>query len=358
MNNLRTPFRQRFEHLSRNGLQRYLRSLKKDEIVLTYHISPTTAQVWVGQNGKVLRRNIANPAYIYAALQEARLGLANIGVSSFNSKMEALGKRLIGPVDDFLGKTIYWIPAGALLGFPLDALRVNGHYLVENHTVVNLMSFPVNPNPGNSLQTGAPQTVFLAGHPSKYSGDYATRLDTSTEIQAVTDIFVGPGLHIVQGTALLPDEFESVDFQQSDLAHLSMPATIDLSDPQQSSLELSGSESSPGRTLLKPKDITSKKLDADLVFLSASRVKDNPDSGFTSQPGLISHFISAGANTVIARLWASGGSSEETLITGFYQNLVNSGNVASSLTNTKRQYLRDNRESGLYDWAGYQLFID
>ncbi len=169
--------------------------------------------------------------------------------------MDALGRRLITPIADLFDATIYWIPAGPLLGFPLDALRVEGNYLVENHTVVNLMSFPAKPHPHDSLLTGPPQTVFLAGHPRDYSGDYATRLDTSPEIQAVTDIFVGPGLRIVQGTALLPDEFSTGHFQQAKLIHLSMPGSIDLKYPQQSSFELSGREGGPGRATLKPKDI-------------------------------------------------------------------------------------------------------
>ena len=38
---LRVPFTKKFGFLSRNGLQKYLDSLANDEVVLTYHISPT-----------------------------------------------------------------------------------------------------------------------------------------------------------------------------------------------------------------------------------------------------------------------------------------------------------------------------
>ena len=355
---LRVSFRNKFEFLSRNSLQKYLDSLAKDEMVLTYHISPTAAQVWVGQKGKILQRNIANPAYLYGALQEARQGLEDIGISSFDNKMAALGKRLITPVADLLTKNIYWIPAGPLLGFPLDALRVKGRYLLEHHTVVNLVLFPVNPNPAASLQTGTLANVFLAGHPQDYSSDYATRLESSAEIRAIADIFVGPGLSIVQGAALLPDEFQVDRFRQADLIHLTMPGFIDLEYPEQSSLELSGNEYNPRRALLWPEDIRSQQLEARLVFFSATRINKTPPSGFSIKQGLISDFADAGAHAVIANLWAGSGKTTEAFITDFYAELEASGNIASSLKEAKQRYIKNNRNNGLYDWAGFQLFVD
>ena len=355
---LRVPFTKKFEFLSRNGVQKYLDSLAKDEMVLTYHISPSTAQVWVGQKGRILQRNIANPAHLHGALQEARQGLADIGVSSFDNKMDALGKRLITPVADLLTENIYWIPAGSLLAFPLDALRVKGHYLLERHTVVNLVSFPINPNPTASLRAKSLANVFLAGHPQDYSSDYATRLDSSAEVRAIADIFVGPGLSIIQGAALLPDEFQDERFRQADLVHLSMPGLIDLKYPEQSSLELSGNEYNPGRALLWPEDIRSQHLEARLVFLSASRIDKTPPSGFSIKQGLISDFADAGAYSVIANLWAGSGKTTEAFITGFYAELEASGDIASSLKDAKRRYIKNNRHHGLYDWAGFQLFVD
>jgi CHAT domain-containing protein len=176
------------------------------------------------------------------------------------------------------------------------------------------------------------------------------------EIRTVADIFIGPGLNIVQGAALLPDEFETDEFQKAELVHLSMPGIIDLKYPGQSRLELSGAEFSGGRVSLSPTDIQAGTLQATLVFLSSTGVREMPLSGFSSQPGLISDFIDRGANSVIARSWSSGGGIGEAFIRDFYRKLEGSGNVADSLVNAKRDYLRVNRDTGLYDWAGYQLF--
>ncbi len=357
LNKLRTSFRKEFEFLSNAGLQKHLRSLANDEMVLTYHISPTIAQVWIGQKGKVQRRDIANPAGVYRALQASRENLESAGLNAFNRKMDELGNYLIKSVADQLKDTIYWIPAGEFLGFPVDALRVNGRYLVERHNVVNLLSFPANTNPGNSLQTESLQKVFLAGNPQDYSGDYATRLETSAEISAVTDIFVGPGLQIVQGVALLPDEFQSADFLQANLIHLSMPGLINLKYPGESGLELSENEYGPGRVVLRPETIRTQKLSAGMVFLSSTRITGSPLSGFSSQPGFVSDFITAGAGSVVVNFWAGDAESDEGFITDFYRALQASGDIAESLRESRLRYLKNHRTNGLYDWAGYQLYI-
>jgi CHAT domain-containing protein len=355
---LRSHFNEKFEYLSRPGMKTYLRSLGANETVLTYHISPAMAQVWVAHRGMVQRRILANPAGIHSMLQEARAGLADIGITSFRNNMDSLGDQLLLPVADLLSETIYWIPAGPLLGFPLDALRIKGRYLAERHQVVNLLSFPANPNPVTSLEVKSMQSIFLAGHPQDYSSDYATRLDTSTEIRALADIFVGPGLNIVQGAALLPDEFLDQRFTQAGLVHLEMPGVIDLKNPGQSSLELSGNEDDPQRMSYGPEDIQPQQLKAGLVFLSATRLSGEAPSGFSSQPGLISDFVEAGAQAVIASTWASGGKTDEAFLADIYNRLLSTGNIADSLRDAKRQYLKNNKGTGLYGWAGYQLFIE
>jgi len=354
---LRADFRGKFSFLSSNGLQEYLRGLANDESVLTYHLGPRLAQVWVANKGGVQRRDIANPAQLYRTMQETRQGLNNAGLNAFDRKMDDLGKRLIAPVSDILTETIYWIPAGPLMAFPVDALRINGHYLLEKHHVVNLLSFPANTHPANSLQAGALTSVFLAGNPQDYAGDYATRLETSAEIQAVADLFVGPGLQIVQGVALLPDEFQGGYFSQSKLIHLSTPGVINLEYPGDSGLELSESEYEPGRGVLMAADIRSQKLSASLVFLSSTRLVEGPRSDFASQPGLVSDFISAGAHSLVVNFWAANTESDARFINDFYRALQDSGNISESLRRSRLQYLKNSRGNSLYDWAGYQLYI-
>lgn len=355
---LRPAFNQQFTFLSRSGLQTYLRSLGNDEIMLTYHISYSRAYVWVGRKSTVQQMSLSDASGLYAQLLKTGHGLPDIGMSAFQSTMNLLGKRLISPVAHLLKGTIYFIPAGSLLGFPLDALRSNGRYLAESHQLVNVTAFPSNKKPAKSLELMAPENVFIAGHPQDYSSNYLSRLDTSTEISAVADVYVGPGLSIVQGSALLPDEFESEQIHSADLIHLSMPGAINLKFPEQSELELSGAEDEVERATLGPAYIRQQPLRAELVFLSSTGINGFPYSNFSNQPALITDFQSAGATAVIANLWDTNGKAKEALVTGFYRQLEDSGNIATSLQNAKLEYLESHSSNGLYDWAGFQLYIE
>ncbi|MGB5488306.1 MAG: CHAT domain-containing protein, partial [Lysobacterales bacterium] len=127
--------------------------------------------------------------------------------------------------------------------------------------------------------------------------------------------------------------------------------------PGNSVLELSEGEYDPGRMVLKPEDIRSQKLAAGLVFMSSTRLFESPLSDFTSQPGLVSDFVDAGARCVAVNFWSNDAESNEVFIADFYRRLQSLGNIAESLRTSRLQYLKNNRDNGLYDWAGYQLFI-
>jgi CHAT domain-containing protein/tetratricopeptide (TPR) repeat protein len=354
---LRQPFRAQFAYLTHSGIKTWLRGLAANEVLLTYHLSEITAQVWVARKGRVTRRAITAPRSIHRQIQQAAGVLSAAGETVFIEAMDRLGERLLDPVSGELAHNIYWIPAGPLLGLPLDALRLKGHYLAEKHHVINLLSFPSRPDPASALQTGPIDSVFVAGYPQDYSGGYATRFVTTDEIRTVMDLFVGPGLHVVQGAALLPDEFQDQRFRQASLAHLAMPGVIDLGNPASSSLELSGSEDGPRRTPYRLEGFGPRSLDIPLVLLSSTRTTGRPPSAYSSTLGLAVNLTEAGAGAVIADLWAGDGNANEAFLADFYRELQGSGDVAASLQNAKRQYLRDNRGTGLYGWAGYQLFM-
>jgi CHAT domain-containing protein len=272
--------------------------------------------------------------------------------------MNALGSRLISPLSHLLKETVYFVPAGAFMGLPVDALRHNGRYLIESHNVINLTAFPSKAKTMQKLEAVSLEKVFLAGHPQDYSSNYLSSLDTSSEISAVADLFVGPGLTIVQGTALLPDEFESKELISADLVHLSMPGVINLKYPEQSKLQLSSEEDEVERTFITPSAIRQQKISAGLVFLSSTGMKEVPDSKFSNRPAIITDFQSVGAKAVLVDLWVSEGKSKEALISMFYLELAKSGDIAESSRVSKLQALKSGNGDGSNAWAGLQLFIE
>ena len=354
----RVAFGEKFNYLSVAGIQSFLAKLNGQETLLTFHITPRSSHAWVAGNDGVRYFKIANSPGLYSRLRSASRSAGPTGKDSFDTMMDTIGRGLLAPVADRLGKTIYFVPAGLLSGFPLDAVRRNGRYLIEDYQVVNVLSFPANPDLKAALQTGPASNVFLAGYPQAFSGSFATQLNTSTEIQLVADIFVGPGLRIVQGQALLADEFEDERFQQAGLIHLTMPGVIDLANPRLSALELSATATSSGRESFRPADIWPRKLNAELVFLSATRRTGSPDSAFRSQLPIVSGFLDAGAQAVIGSLWATKQAISGDLIGRFYAELQRSGNISEALATSKRQILNANMDASPARWAGFQLFIE
>ena len=358
MNTLRAQFKSEFVFLSKSGLGTHLDSLGTDEAVLTFHLTRTAAYVWVARNGKVQQRKLANPGKLHTSLKDGVGSFPLPAGVAFKLLMDDLGKQLLAPVEDLLPGTVYVVPAGLLLGFPVDALRLNQQYLLERHSVVNLLSFPSNPDPSRSLSSARPQSIFLAGDPQDFVGSYATRLESSSELRVVADRFIGPGLHIIQGAALLPDEFQSENFQQAELIHLTMPGIINLGDVTHSSIQLSEPLRELGRLLLGPTDISRLKVNASLVYLSATQAAGIPRSDASYQLGIVSDFLRAGGDAVVARFQATKTESTEMLLTDFYTRLESTGSVAAAMTGAKRQYLRDQKNAGLHDWAAFQTFID
>jgi CHAT domain-containing protein len=81
-------------------------------------------------------------------------------------------------------------------------------------------------------------------------------------------------------------------------------------------------------------------------------------TGFGAQTGLVSAILEAGASAVIANSLGADGETGYGVVTDFYRRLESSGNIAAALRDAKLQALKNNPDTGLYDWAGYQLFIN
>jgi CHAT domain-containing protein len=136
-----------------------------------------------------------------------------------------------------------------------------------------------------------------------------------------------------------------------------MPGLVNFKYPESSGLELSESEYEPGRVILMAPDIRAQATGARLVFLSATRTTEDPRTGYASQPGLVADFLTAGAASVIVNFWAGDGGADTHFVTDYYRHLKETENIADALRKTKLEHMKSRRENGIYDWAGYQLYI-
>lgn len=281
----RGRFEQRNWWLSQPAMERSLGSLPEGEAVLAAVVEGTTVRAWVGTRRGVESLSWRLSEDVAEALK-ARSGPVWIrGVDE-----------VMAPALGHLPARVYWLGTGLLLGLDLSELLPAGGAIPE---VVSLARFPVLPDRHGLQGRPLPGRVFVAGDPRDWSSEFPDRLDATAEIRTVMDQFVGPGLHVVQGGALLRDEFDDPRLGQAELVHFSSPAFIDLAQPDRSGVSLSEPGRRAGRERLAPSDLAALPLEGALVVLSQPGWRGSPDDAYASHVALVDELLDAGAAGVI-----------------------------------------------------------
>jgi len=342
--------------LSLASLDRILAGLSQDESLLTFHLGEDAAFVLIGTSKAVSMFKLPGSLALPDRLNRLRDQIQG-GSESVLPALDALGRDMLEPVARYLTKKIYVLPAGALTGFPFDALRLKGRFIAESHQVVNLMGLSTVQALHPPLTSDFMERVFLAGNPRTSQELFSYDVQVSPEISAFTDRFVGPGLHIVQGVALRTDEFQDTRFAGAGLIHLAIPGTIDLADADRSSLLMSRAGTELGAENLVPADIRELRFTASLAVLSLINVSGYTTSGFNKRLGFVSDFLDAGVSFVMASTWTGQDLETVSFITDFYDNIEAGQDVIEAFAETRKRRLLADDETNLKSWAGFQLFM-
>jgi CHAT domain-containing protein len=250
------------------------------------------------------------------------------------------------------------MPSGPVSGVPFDLFRLDERYLAEQYRVLMLMSLSALADPESQVRTRNLDLIFLAGNPDIKREVFNYDQEMSAEIRAVTDIFVGPALHIVQGAALRRDEFQDERFEKADVVHLAIPGLVSLEYPMQSKLMLSGTLDQPGTEFLTPRDFQNRHFNASLAVLSSMRVRGSGVSSLNGYLGFVSDLLQSGAESVVASLWLLEDSDLAGFMDAFYRNLADEPDVSKALLKTRRQLIFSPKTQNVSVWGGFQLYID
>ncbi len=344
------------------ALASQLAQLDKTAVLLSYYLAGSKAYIWAGGNEGLKLVEMPwsqdRSAQLSRTLEGLRFDSASGKTSGFASTLDELGQTLLAPVARYLKPSIYFFPVGRMEGLPLDALRWNGSYLAEKHQVFTLVSLDRLHARQSQLAPQGVQQLFLAGNQLADAGAFDVAQPTSEEVRSVADLFTGPGLHIVQGSALQWDEFQDERFTQSGLLHLAMPCVIDLRNPAESRLLMSDNSEEAGQEFLLPQDIAGKSVQAELVVLSACDFAGSSKTAFDRNTRFAGEFLQAGAGAVIASLWSVGDKAAAEFWQRFYRTLKTTPDVAEALSATKRSYLTEKTLQGNTAWAAFQLYVD
>ena len=358
MNLARTRFASTGQELDLVQLDRILKNMGSDRALLTYYFSGNDVHALVGSKTGVRLIRIGGAPGIVSELEETRFLLGKRGGIAPDAKLASLGSRLLAPFARQLPEFIYLLPAGPLNGFPFDLLRLGDRYLAEEHRLVNVVSLAPLNQPAVSVNTGALGLFFLAGNPMIMRDAFDLEQNVSTEISAVTDIFVGPSLHIVQGSALGRDEFQDERFETADIIHLAIPGIIKLNFPGQSSMVLSGTAGNPSSEILQPADFRGRSLKASLVFLSGNKMEGSPEPNLDYRLGFVTDLLESGAQAVITSLWRLNDREVASFVAEFYRNLQSSPDVVLALSNARRSILLASNPLDYSRWGGFQIYIE
>lgn len=339
-------------HLTRTGLDAALASLQDGEGVVAFFITGDRAKALLSRRSVVQAFDLGASGMMLEMLAAARGQWAVLEGRGFDAQAERLGARLLGPLAGALPRRVAWLHSGPTLGLPLDALRLDGRHLVEQHEVQHLQAFPAPPR--NPTANG--QGTFLAGLPEDYSGEYPLQLATPPELATVIAQFVGPGLHMVRGGALLADEFSDPRYAGADLLHLAMPAVIDLGQPADSWLELSEPGRGQGRQRFSAADVRARSVAARLAWMGAAQASGEPPAIFSGRIGLVSDYLDAGAQAVIATAWRPAPASAVAMASAFYPLWKDGASAADALARAKRSMILQQDPDGNRDWAAWQLY--
>jgi CHAT domain-containing protein len=345
--------------ISEPQLERLLQGLARSEAVLSYYFAGERSLALVARRDGVQEIELPGTGQIEVRLEQLRDALKGPESSALRGYADALGRSLLKPLDGMLPEKVYLLPVGPLRGVPLDVLRLDGAFFAERHSLVNLASLDSIERRAPVLTQNFQDRVFLAGNPQEQDDPFSLEFRASPEVTAVTEQFVGPGLHIVQGVALQKDEFQDDRFTQASLIHLALAGTLDLAFPDRSRLFLAPVDAShaDASSRLLPADVRRFDLVAQLVVLSGTAIAGESRSLADSRLAFVADFLEAGSRAVVVSYRPAGESVNGEFTTDLYRRLLLNPDIETALANAKRALIGMDSGTNLPQWAGFQLFI-
>lgn len=266
-------------------------------------------------------------------------------------------------------------PGSGLLKLLVDPVATSGHLagirqlLIVPDGVLNYVPFAALPLGGRRFLgdeftiTYLPSAAALAMH-SKTSGRKLLAMAPSdthlpnapAEVRGIGKIF-GPDSRVIVGKEATKTLFKQIA-SNYDYLHLATHGSLNRNAPSLSTLELEPDGQNDGR--LEVYEIAGMKLHARLITLSACETGLGTGY-FTETPGgdefvgLTRAFLSAGAQNVLASLWAVNDESTRRLMSRFYRHLMATGG-AEALAQAQRELRRsDIRYNHPYYWAAFVM---
>jgi CHAT domain-containing protein len=250
------------------------------------------------------------------------------------------------------------VPDGALHRVPLEALAAGGG------TPFGLQ-FEVSRTPSATLWLrwrngthSSPPRVIAIGDPAtepRYFDD-DTALGTREALgplararrEARAAAATSRGSRALTGDAAGEGQLKRAPLPRYGVIHVAAHAVVDERSPSRSAVLLRADEGEDG--LLHPGEITTLRLDGQLVVLSACRTAEGAVLAGEGPMSLARSFLAAGAHAVVGSLWPLWDAEAESMAARFYERMVEGATIGEALTAARRDQFEAGRP--VADWAG------
>jgi CHAT domain-containing protein len=169
---------------------------------------------------------------------------------------------------------------------------------------------------------------------------------------------LGRGSVTLAGSAATESALKAQPLREFEVVHIAAHGVGNDSEPDRAALVLEpGSQSEDG--LWQAREIRQSRINAEIVVLSACETGRGRLQGQEGVMNLARAFLTAGAKSVVASLWAVDDRSTATLMESFYDHLAKGSSVAEALRQAQLDFIRDYGDKAQpYFWAGFEVIGD
>lgn len=323
-------------------------NLRPDERVVEFHALPSYLQVWVIGPGSIKGHRVEVQREELNELVEGFRNSVVRGRRTAIGNADKLGAALIEPLGLAPGQHLVFVPHGPLHYLPFQALRVNGHYLIESN--------PVSVAPSASIAVRlaqrtprAPAALAAFGNPrieDKYELPGA-----EAEVKQLAHLF--PNNKLFVGEQANKTQFRQT-LANAPMLHVAAHAEVDEVDPLYSRILLANEN---GRNnFLEAHEILDMRMpDTALVTLSACESGLGRIDRGDEVLGFTRSFLSAGSSSLIASLWPVSDDATAVLMSTLYGSLAQGREVQQALQAGQLAVLKDPKMAHPFFWAPFNL---
>jgi len=219
------------------------------------------------------------------------------------------------------------VPSKSLSVLPFDALYINNSFLVEDYNIKYLPSSSIYKSIKPPHRTTPKDLFAVAGsgfNNSSGSGNNFSSLPSALlEVDAISSEF--SSVLALRNEDVTESKIKNTSLSEFRYLHFATHGKVNESNPEQSSLILSELNTDDGLFqedgYLNSKEISSLKLNADLVVLSACNTAIGKLISGEGLQGLQRSFFKAGASSVVVSLWNVYDRSTASFMAEFYRGL-------------------------------------